>query len=94
MVIGRVFEDQDFHGASYTFMGPHPCKNGNGKDFSVKLANYKWANRISSVEAWGNCWLYLYTGANLDGKKDGPYKSDTPYVGPQLDKRAQSIAFD
>ncbi|MFD8500194.1 peptidase inhibitor family I36 protein [Amycolatopsis sp. NPDC059657] len=94
VIIGRVFEDQDFRGRSFTITAAHPCWDGNGRDWSVQLAKYGWANRISSVQAWGNCWLNLYSGPNLNGQHDGPYKTDTPYVGPQLDKRAQSIGFD
>jgi hypothetical protein len=46
------------------------------------------------VQAWANCWLQLYSGANYNGDHDGPFKNDTAYVGPRLDKRTKSIGFD
>lgn len=94
VIIGKVFSDQDFHGASYTFTGSHPCKSGDGRDFNIRLAPMHWENRISSLQTWGNCWINLYSGANFDGQHDGEFKVDTPYIGPQLDKRTRSIGFD
>lgn len=94
VIIGRVFDDQNYGGSSFTITGSHPCKDGNGRDFGVQLAKYGWANRISSLQAWGNCWLNLYSGPNYNGDHDGEFKADTPYVGPLMDKRTQSIGFD
>lgn len=93
VIIGRFFDDQNYGGDSLTIWGPHPCKNGNGRDFNVRLSG-AWVNRISSLQAWGNCWINLYSGPNFNGDHDGEYKSDTSYVGPLMDNRTQSIGFD
>jgi len=92
VIQGTVFDNRDYGGDSLTIYGEAPCKKDGVVNFQLDLED-GWKDRISSVQPWANCWLWLYPDVNLGGERDGPFDENTPWVGEMLDDRTKSIGF-
>lgn len=89
-VIGAtVFEDRDYGGASLTITVPEPCPKNDKVDFWLDLDGF-WRNRISSVQAWSTCWVWLYPDS---GDRAGPYKDKHPQVGAYINDRTTTVGL-
>lgn len=89
-VIGaRLFTGGDFNGDSMTIWMPRPCKKDNKYDaqFNLGTAFYK---KISSVQGWANCWVWLHFS---DGTREGPYMENSPDVGSFANDRAINVGI-
>ncbi|MGW1894900.1 hypothetical protein ACWCP6_32350 [Streptomyces sp. NPDC002004] len=93
VIIGTVFEDKDYGGASLTITGSSPCRNNNRVDHWVNTLPEGWNDTITSVQPWANCWIELYSDEYLSGDRDGPFKSNTPDIGSYMNDRTSSISF-
>lgn len=92
IIQGTVFENADYGGSSLTIVGPALCEKDGVVNWQYDLTD-DWKNRITSVQAWGNCWLWLYPEPGLNGDRDGPFKENTPNIGDFMNDRTQSIGF-
>ena len=92
VIQGTVFDEFDYSGDSLTIYGESLCEKDGVVNFQLDLGD-DWKNRISSVQPWGNCWLWLYPEPNLGGDRDGPFDENTPNIGSFMDNRTQSIGF-
>ncbi|QKV73929.1 hypothetical protein [Amycolatopsis sp. Hca4] len=88
-VIGAViFDGYDYTGSSYTFMVAKPCVKDNKVDYAWSFNPRYWQNKVSSVQAWANCWIWLYNGQQ---DRFGPWKADSPRLDPAIDNRSMAI---
>jgi hypothetical protein len=77
----------------FTVTGAGLCDGSDG------VINYEftfpgdWFNRISSVQPWASCKIWLYPDANLTGDRDGPFTSNTGWIGSFMDDRTDSVGF-
>ncbi|WP_290062394.1 hypothetical protein [Amycolatopsis solani] len=92
VVQGTFFDGPDYTGNSLTITGPELCKKDGWVNWQFDLGD-DWKNKITSVQPWGNCWIWLYPEPNLGGDRDGPFKENTGNVGSFMDDRTQSIGF-
>lgn len=92
VIQGTVFDNRDYGGESLTIYGSGLCEKNDQVDYSLNLPE-EWKNRVSSVQPWGGCWIWLYPETDLGGDRDGPFKENTPFVGDLLDDRTQSVGF-
>ncbi|PXY32197.1 hypothetical protein [Prauserella muralis] len=89
-VIGAVvFEDENYGGSSLTITVPEPCPKNDKVDFWLDLGD-DWKNRISSVQAWSSCWVWLYPGS---GDRAGPYKDNHSTVGGHINDRTVTVGL-
>ncbi|WP_106181933.1 hypothetical protein [Prauserella shujinwangii] len=89
-IIGAtVFEDENYGGSSLTITVPEPCPKNGKVDFWLDLSDY-WQDRISSVQAWSTCWLWLYPSS---GDRAGPYKDNHSYVGDYINDRTVTVGL-
>ncbi|WP_460441799.1 hypothetical protein [Amycolatopsis stemonae] len=89
---GTFFDGPDYTGDSLTITGPELCKKDGWVNWQFDLGD-DWKNKISSVQPWGDCWIWLYPEPNLGGDRDGPFKENTGNIGSFMDNRTQSIGF-
>lgn len=93
VIQGTFFDDRDYGGASWTVVGAGLCDGSDG------VINYQtntidgWADRISSVQPWANCKIWLYPEPELSGDRDGPFTQNTAWVGSMMDDRTESVGF-
>lgn len=93
VIQGTFFDDRDFGGSSWTVVGAGLCDGSDG------VVNYQtntidgWADRISSVQPWANCKIWLYPEPDLGGDRDGPFTQNTGWVGSMMDDRTKSVGF-
>jgi hypothetical protein len=92
IIQGTVFDGFDYSGDSLTVYGAELCEKDGVVNFQLDLTD-DWKNRISSVQPWGNCWLWLYPEPGLGGDRDGPFDENAPNIGSFMDNRTQSIGF-
>lgn len=92
VIQGTFFEDVDYGGASLTIYGAQPCEKDGWVNYQYDLPS-AWQNVISSVQPWAQCWLWLYPEPDLGGDRDGPFKVNTPDIGPFMNDRTKSIGF-
>jgi len=92
VILAVLFTDQEFGGRSLTLVGPRPCKDDDASDYRGDLTG-QWADSVTAVQTWGNCWVDLYEQPARTGGHDGPFKEDTRYIGPLLDNRARSFTL-
>lgn len=92
VITGTFFHDQDFGGASLTVTSSGMCEKDGYVDYQHDFAD-DWKDRISSVQPWGNCSLWLYPEPNLGGDRDGPFDENTADIGTLMNDRAQSVGF-
>ncbi|MFE0764462.1 hypothetical protein ACFW4X_06730 [Streptomyces smyrnaeus] len=92
VIQGTFFDDTDFGGDSLTISGEALCEKDGWVDYQYDLQD-AWKNRISSVQPWGNCWIWLYPEPGLGGDRDGPFKENTSDIGAFMNDRTQSIGF-
>ncbi|MEK8169097.1 hypothetical protein NKH77_02400 [Streptomyces sp. M19] len=77
VIQGTFFDDTGYGGSSLTVSGPELCKKDGWVNWQYDLDD-DWKNRISSVQPWGNCAIWLYPEPNLGGDRDGPFDENTP----------------
>ncbi|GAA1523510.1 hypothetical protein [Kribbella lupini] len=93
VIQGTFFDNRDFGGSSFTVTGAGLCDGSDG------VINYEftfpgdWFNRISSVQPWASCKIWLYPDADLTGDRDGPFTANTGWVGEFMDDRTDSVGF-
>jgi hypothetical protein len=93
VIQGTFFDNRDYGGDSFTVTGAGLCDGSDG------VINYQfnfppeWHNRISSVQPWANCKIWLYPENDLGGDRDGPFKTNTGWIGTMLDDRTASVGF-
>ncbi|RCG27129.1 hypothetical protein DTL70_05415 [Streptomyces diacarni] len=92
VIQGTFFDDPGFGGDSLTISGEGLCEKDGWVDYQHDLED-GWKNRISSVQPWGNCWIWLYPEPGLGGDRDGPFKENTGDIGDFMNDRTQSIGF-
>ncbi|MBO8187727.1 hypothetical protein [Streptomyces spirodelae] len=92
VIQGTFFDDPGFGGDSLTITGEGLCEKDGWVDYQYDLED-AWKNRISSVQPWGNCWIWLYPEPGLGGDRDGPFKENTSDIGAFMNDRTQSIGF-
>jgi hypothetical protein len=92
VIQGTFFDGADYTGDSLTVTGPDLCVKDGVINWQLDLGD-DWKNKVSSVQPWGNCWIWLYPEPGLNGDRDGPFKENTGNVGSFMDNRAQSIGF-
>ncbi len=92
VIQGTFFEHGDYGGASLTVYGAAPCEKDGWVEYQLDLDDW-WKDRISSVQPWANCWLWLYPEPNLGGSRDGPFKENTADIGGFMNDRTESIGF-
>ncbi|OLZ53020.1 hypothetical protein BS330_22620 [Amycolatopsis keratiniphila subsp. nogabecina] len=89
-VVGAtVFDRPNFGGASMTITIPKPCVKNDKVDWWLNLQG-AWRKRISSVQSWANCWIWLYRENNT---REGPYTGNVSYVGSQIDNQAVTVGL-
>ncbi|MFE0022759.1 hypothetical protein [Amycolatopsis sp. NPDC059021] len=89
-VIGAtVFDQPSYGGASLTITVPKPCVKDDKVDWWLDLQGF-WRKRISSVQSWANCWVWLY---REDNSREGPYTGNVPDVGSQIDNQAVTVGL-
>ncbi|CAM05980.1 hypothetical protein A8924_7175 [Saccharopolyspora erythraea NRRL 2338] len=92
VIQATLFDNRDYGGASFTVYGESLCKKDGVVNYQLDLPD-DWKNRVSSVQPWGNCWIWLYPEPGLGGDRDGPFDENTPHVGDLMDDRTQSIGL-
>lgn len=92
VVQGTFFSDPGFAGDTLTISGPSLCEKDGWVNWQYDLGD-DWKNRISSVQPWGNCAIWLYPEPNLGGDRDGPFDENTADIGQMMNDRTQSIGF-
>ncbi|MEU6762049.1 hypothetical protein ABZ916_05955 [Streptomyces sp. NPDC046853] len=92
VVQGTFFSDPGFSGDTLTISGPSLCEKDGWVNWQYDLGD-DWKNRISSVQPWGNCAIWLYPEPGLGGDRDGPFDENTSDVGQMMNDRTQSIGF-
>lgn len=92
VIQGTFFDDPQYGGSSLTVYGTAPCEKDGWVNYQYDLPD-DWKNRISSVQPWANCWLWLYPEPNLGGDRDGPFEENAPDIGAFMNDRTQSIGF-
>lgn len=80
VIAATVYSGTAYTGDSLTIKVASPCEDDGDYDYYYNLN--KWSDDIESVQAWGNCWIWLHEDADTwDGTRQGPYKSDTADLG-------------
>jgi hypothetical protein len=92
VIQGTFFDGTDYTGDSLTVSGPDLCVKDGVINWQLDLGD-DWKNKVSSVQPWGNCWIWLYPETGLNGDRDGPFKENTGNIGAFMDNRTQSIGF-
>ncbi|WP_371530932.1 hypothetical protein OG302_37695 [Streptomyces sp. NBC_01283] len=92
VIQGTFFSDPGFSGDTLTISGPSLCEKDGWVNWQYDLGD-DWKNRISSVQPWGNCAIWLYPEPDLGGDRDGPFDENTADVGQMMNDRTQSIGF-
>lgn len=92
VIQGTFFDDPGFGGDSLTITGEGLCKKDGVVNYQHDLED-AWKNRVSSVQPWGDCWVWLYPEPNLGGDRDGPFKENASDIGSMMNDRTQSIGF-
>lgn len=92
VIQGTFFEHDDYGGASLTVYGAAPCEKDGWVEYQLDLDDW-WKDRISSVQPWANCWIWLYPEPGLGGDRDGPFKVNSPDIGDYMNDRTESIGF-
>ena len=92
VIQGTFFDDPGFGGDSLTVTGESLCKKDGVVNYQHDLED-GWKNRVSSVQPWGGCWIWLYPEPGLGGDRDGPFKENASDIGSMMNDRTQSIGF-
>ncbi|MFR9676821.1 hypothetical protein [Streptomyces sp. TR06-5] len=92
VIQGTFFEHASYGGSSLTVYGAEPCVKDGWVEYQLDFDDW-WKDRISSVQPWANCWIWLYPEPNLGGDRDGPFKENTPDIGSFMNDRAESVGF-
>lgn len=92
IIQATLFDEENFAGASFTVYGEGMCEKNDQVDYQIDLPE-DWKNKVSSVQPWANCWIWLYPEPGLGGDRDGPFKENTGAVGGMLNDRAQSVGL-
>ena len=92
VVHGTFFTDPNFGGSSFTVHGDGLCDDDGSLDFKYTFPE-EWWDQFSSVQAWANCSIYLYTEPDQGGERDGRFNENVADVGDFIDDRTRSTSF-
>jgi hypothetical protein len=93
VIQGTFFDNREYGGDSYTVVGAGLCDGSDGViNYQIDMPP-EWRDRISSVQPWANCKIWLYPDLGLNGDRDGPFTQNTGWVGDFMDDRTDSIGF-
>lgn len=92
VVQGTLFDEENYGGDSFTIYGAGMCEKDGKVEYQIDLPD-DWKDRVTSVQPWANCWIWLYPEPNLGGDRDGPFKENTAYVGDLINDRTQSVGL-
>ncbi|MFD6952616.1 hypothetical protein A6A08_09720 [Nocardiopsis sp. TSRI0078] len=92
VIIGTYFEHENYGGASFTLYGDNTCQGGDDTEFWFTFPA-DWQNMISSAQPWARCALWLHSGPDGTGDRDGPYRENTNYVGDYMNDRTVSTTL-
>ncbi|MFD4987955.1 hypothetical protein [Streptomyces sp. NPDC058374] len=92
VIQGTFYDDTNYGGDSFTVYGEAPCEKNDQVDYEYTFED-AWQNRISSVQPWAECWIWLYPEPGLGGDRDGPFKENTPDIGSYMNDRTRSVGF-
>ncbi|MCA1186366.1 MULTISPECIES: hypothetical protein [unclassified Saccharopolyspora] len=92
VVQGTLFDEENYGGDSFTIYGSGLCEKDGWVDYQIDLPD-DWKDRVTSVQPWGDCWIWLYPEPGLGGDRDGPFKENTAYVGDLMNDRTQSVGL-
>jgi hypothetical protein len=92
IIIGRFYTDADFGGSELTATATTLCRDD--RVYTLIQPSAIWQNSITSLHAYGNCGIQLFSGRNYDGDRDGTFRSDIANIGPFMNDRTNSIRFD
>ncbi|MFJ4920403.1 hypothetical protein [Streptomyces sp. NPDC088725] len=92
VIQGTFFDETQFGGSSLTITGAAPCVKDGWIEYQYDFPD-EWKNRVSSVQPWANCWIWLYPEPDLGGDRDGPFDENAPDIGSFMNDRAQSVGF-
>ncbi|MET7638485.1 hypothetical protein [Streptomyces sp. NPDC005438] len=95
VIQGTFFEDSGYGGADLTIYGEGLCDGDkDSRDWRLDQLPEGWDDRITSLQPWSNCEVWLHSEPELNGDKDGPFKSQTPDIGSIMNDRTRSIGFN
>lgn len=85
--------DHDETGGTLIWRGDKECSTRT-TDVDYEISSYSvsapaWVNRITSYQAFGNCWTKHFENANFGGASVGFHGSRT-YIGAAMDNRTSS----
>ncbi|WP_370948475.1 hypothetical protein AB5J62_13035 [Amycolatopsis sp. cg5] len=89
VIAAVVFEHQNYGGASLTLTAPSPCVKNDKIDYWYPLSA-AWQKKISSVQSWGSCWVWLY---RQDNSREGPFIGNVPNVGRDIEDQAVLVGL-
>ena len=92
VVQATLFDGENYGGDSFTIYGAGLCEKDGWVEYQLDLPD-DWKNRVTSVQPWANCWIWLYPEPNLGGDRDGPFEENTGYVGDLMNDRTQSVGL-
>ncbi len=92
VIIGTYFEHENFGGATFTLYGDGLCTGGDDTEFWFTFPA-DWQNLVSSAQPWATCALWLHSGPDGTGDRDGPYRENTNYVGDHMNDRTVSTTL-
>jgi hypothetical protein len=92
VISGTFFTDKAYGGDSLTVANSAPCEKDGWVNFQFDMSD-GWKNRITSVQPWAGCSLWLYPQPGLGGDRDGPFDENTPDIGATMNDRTQSVGF-
>jgi hypothetical protein len=89
VISSKLFTGYDYSGDSLTIWVDRPCPKNDKVDYWVDLGS-AMRHKITSVQAWSSCWVWLYFD---DDSRDGPYQGNTPDVGTWANDRAVTVGL-
>lgn len=94
VVIGTMFVDANFQGASFTWTAGRACDgNASTLDYWVtSLVPVGWNDVISSFRSFSNCQTVLFEDVDFGGTST-PKEIDMSFVGGAMNDRASSIQW-
>ncbi|WP_026119554.1 hypothetical protein [Nocardiopsis ganjiahuensis] len=92
VIIGTYFEHENYGGATFTLHGDNTCQGGDDIEFWFTFPP-EWQNIISSAQPWARCSLWLHSGPDGTGDRDGPYRENTPDIGGYMNDRTVSTTL-
>ncbi|MFJ4964000.1 hypothetical protein EES43_27790 [Streptomyces sp. ADI96-02] len=92
VVIGTLFENWRFGGASLTLWGSRPCNDDDTAEFYYNLPQ-EWQGKVSAVQGWAECDVVLHDKPYIEGEGSQPFPQLTPVIDGPWNDIAQSVEF-